>query len=191
MTAIRYLLGLWLLAAGVNVPAQQAFPEAVNTIIPTLVQWGRNPVLVSVLRHHEAARTAFHADDTAKRPPFDNGPGAATLRRLARDTAAVRHLTLLDARGVPVAGTDRNGPADAEREKGFERAYRGGVGAVHVGALRHDVATGGRHIEVAIPVLDRRRSIGVLSVDVDVGALESLPAGQWQQAGLPAPRQAR
>lgn len=191
MTAIRYLLGLWLLAAGVNVPAQQAFPEAVNTIIPTLVQWGRNPVLVSVLRHREAARTPSRADDATTQPPFGNGPGTATLRRLARDTTAVRHLTLLDARGVAVAGTERSGPNDEAREEGFERAYRGGVGAVHVGALRYDVATGGRHIEVAIPVLDRRGSIGVLSVGVDVGALEALPAGRWRQAGLPAPDQAR
>jgi hypothetical protein len=158
-------------------------PDSVRQIIPSLQEWGTNPILVAGVREQNALGRSL---DDIKRldeewmaesgvTPFmdglQNNAPAQELKRLEGSKPYFMECFIMDNQGANVAMTNKTSDFWQGDEDKFTESYKGGQGAVHIGDVKFDKSSQIYLVQVSIPVIDAGKAIGALTVGIDLDAL--------------------
>ncbi len=87
------------------------------------------------------------------------------------DEREVHSLIIVDRDGNHIAGINEAAGSNYRNERWFNVAYNNGAGKVYVGDLNHDKKTGKYLMNIAAPVMDRGKAIGVVAIKYTVNSL--------------------
>ena len=187
--SLRHLCSVFILAFGVGAiaPAMaEDIPGSVHAIVPSLQDWGRDPVPVAAVRQQNARGQTL--DQIAKLDvawiaesgvtPFMEAlmtnEAARELKTLEGTQPYFVESFLMDHQGANVAMTNKTSDYWQGDEDKFTASYLDGQGAVHIGPVKFDSSAQTYLVQVSVPVLDAGRAIGALTIGIDLDRLTSL-----------------
>jgi len=78
----------------------------------------------------------------------------------------------MDNQGANVAITDKTSDYWQGDEPKFTEAYNKGSGAIHISDVNFDDSTQAYLVHVSVPVMDGKKTIGVITFGVNVNKIE-------------------
>jgi hypothetical protein len=99
------------------------------------------------------------------------GPCADRLRELAGGSAAYGETFVMDDQGANVCATVKTSDYWQGDEAKWERAYAAGKGAVFIDRPRFDESATVRLAQISVPVVEKGKVIGALTVGIVVEKL--------------------
>lgn len=167
---------------GLNARAEA--PETVNALIPTIKQWGENPVVVAAVKEQNAKNISLEAiqkrdkewiaatglDDGMK--AMMQNAAAAELNKLEATKPYFFESFLMDNQGANVAMTNKTSDYWQGDEDKFTNSFKGGAGGVDIGKSKFDDSAKAYLIQISVPVVDGGKAIGALCVGVNLDELE-------------------
>jgi len=100
-----------------------------------------------------------------------NNDCAKAANAILESRPYIMEIFVMDNQGANVCMTDRTGDYWQGDEAKFVKAYNGGVGAVFVDEIEVDEATRANVSQVSVPVMDKGRAIGAMTIGVYVDYL--------------------
>lgn len=160
-------------------------PPIVNSLVTTLTEWGKNPVLVSAVKAENAKGKSL-ADIQAKDKQWMAVTGvddfmsalmsnaaAKELKKLEQSKPYYMEVFLMDNQGANVAMTNKTSDYWQGDEAKFKESFNGGKGAVHVSKVKFDESSQAYLVQISVPVLDGVNVIGAITVGVNLDDLEA------------------
>jgi len=186
MNKITHLLiGLVFLIATTMVSAGEKAPQKVIDLANTgLALLGTDTVIVRAVRAQNAERKT-PAQIQGRDRQWIAAPGVTDfmrglmtsvcgrhLRRFQRSTPYFAEIFVMDNQGALVAITNKTTDYWQGDEAKFIRAYNNGAGAVYVSEVAFDESTRTDLVHISVPVVDNRKTIGVVTLGVAVDKVE-------------------
>lgn len=173
----RPLFASVLLALGMNLVMAPAFADLpadlkarVETYQKKMTEWAANPALVKAVRDANGAPSTMSNAKWDDLPDSDpvvkgsmSGPVSDQLKKWEEDKN-INKLFLRDAKGQVVAASGRAFLYNAANRPHVAAALKGQ--ANHSQEVKPDPATQVKSVQVAVPVLDGGKPIGVLNAAV-------------------------
>ncbi len=115
-------------------------------------------------------------------------PVAEHMRQFKRVLPDEKEVFVTDAKGLSIAETDRTSDLKQSDEGWWDACWAGGAGAVFVDEVEYDDSQDIWAMNIAVPVRDGEKAIGVLRGTVDVSvlvtALDAIKIGEKGYVGL-------
>ena len=176
-----------VLSLGMALPALAQSAETMQKLLDKeaakLQTWGSDPALVAAVKAENAKHVplerikmldeqwiAGKTDDLVRQAT--TGPCADRLRALVATSPAYGETFLMNDQGAIVCATVKTTDYWQGDEAKWQRAFAEGKGAVFIDRPRFDDSSATRLAQISVPVLDKGKAIGVLTVGV---AMEKLP----------------
>jgi hypothetical protein len=183
----KHLIVAVPLAAALTAPSfalAEEVPESALRLIPSLQQWGQDPVLVAAVNQQNAQgksldeikKTDAEWMATTGVNEFMSGlmsnEAATELKKLEGSAPYYTELFLMDNQGANVAMSNKTSDYWQGDEPKFTESFKGGQGAVHVGGVKFDDSAQAYLVQISVPVLDGGQAIGALTVGLNLDELE-------------------
>ena len=176
------LFGLVIAIISPVISAEEV-PEAVKQLVPSLTEWGKNPILIEEVKKQNAK--AISLDDIQKMDKawmavtgiddnmksLMNNAAAKELLKLESSKPYYSELFLMDNQGANVAMTNKTSDYWQGDEAKFKDSFANGTGAVHIGDVKFDKSAQAYLVQISVPVMDGGRAIGALTIGVNLDEL--------------------
>jgi hypothetical protein len=176
------ILGLALLAlsAPSTAVADTAMDRVLENKLRVIQHMALNPTVVRAVRRQNATagspetRKARESEwgsegmQTPLRRALEETPAGQFLKGQVERDPVITQAVVTDATGDNVAVYPAVGPYFHGDELAWREAYGEGAGKVFTGPLTRDDASGAHTVQIAAPVVDQGRTIGVLVVAATV-----------------------
>ncbi len=160
-------------------------PPAVLKIAPTLEALGRNSVLIAAVQQQnseglsldtiktrdQAWRAVAGLDDFMR--AMTQSDAAKELKKFEQSQPYFIELFLMDNQGANVAMTSKTSDYWQGDEAKWQESFKGGVGALHVGAVEFDESVQAYLVQVSVPVMDAGKAIGAITVGINLDELDN------------------
>jgi len=168
------------LATGGAYAAEAAPQKVVDLAKSDLAELGSDPVIVSAVKEENANGKTLE-DIKAMDGTWRETPGVADFMKALMESECGKHLVALrdskpyiaeifamDNQGANVAMSDKTSDYWQGDEAKFKDSYKNGQGAVHISDVEFDDSTQVYLVQVSIPVKDKEKVIGAMTIGIDV-----------------------
>lgn len=159
-------------------------PDSIASLIPKLEAWGANEELVEIVREHNRKNISLEEilkrDEIWKRTTgvdefmddILSNRGAVELKKLEASLSFLFECILMGNKGENISMTNKTSDYWQGDEAKFKKSFNNGVGKVHVGAVEFDESAQGYQVQISVPVNDGVKTIGAITIGVDLDAYE-------------------
>ena len=177
--------GIFITAgAGMVCAAEKAPQKVVDLANSTLLNLGTDSVIVNAVKDENAKGKTLDQikamDEKWKahagiadymQALMDSGCGKH-LRKIQNGSPYYAEIFVMDNQGANVAMTDKTSDYWQGDEAKFTNSFNSGKGAVFVDDVEFDISTQAYLVQVSVPVKDGDKTIGAITIGVDVDKIE-------------------
>lgn len=178
---VLLVMGVFLFAFAGLVPAAEKAPQKIVDLAnSTLVKLGTDPVIIKAVEE-ENAKGKTLAQIKERDKEWIKTPGIVDYMKALMDSECGKHIReiqaskpyydeifVMDNQGANVAMTDKTSDYWQGDEAKFQKSYNGGAGAVYISNVEFDDSTQAYLVHVSVPVKDGGKTIGAITIGVDV-----------------------
>jgi hypothetical protein len=180
------VIALFMIAflGGTVAYAEQA-PESLNQLIPKLKAWGTDAVLVSAVKAQNREgltlaeikkrdakwQSTSDVDDFMKTLMANDA--AKKMLEFEKSMPFLVELFLMDNQGANVAMTNKTSDYWQGDEAKFIESFNSGNGKVFIGDVEYDDSVLAYLVQVSVPILDNGKTIGVMTIGVNLDDYEN------------------
>ena len=160
-------------------------PEKVKAIVPSIMAWGSDPILVTAVKQQNATQLTLDAikkrdaewrkvdglDDQMK--AMIGSTAGKRMLELEVSKPYFFELFLMDNQGANVAMTNKTSDYWQGDEAKWQKSFADGKGALHVGDVEFDESAQDYLVQLSVPVMDGDKAIGALTIGVNLDDLEA------------------
>jgi hypothetical protein len=178
------IIGFIFILIPVFANAEQAPKKVVDLANSTLVDIGKDPVIVKAVKEENAKAKSLE-QIKAKDEEWKNTPGIADYMKAIMASECGQHLRgiqdsksfyaeifVMDNQGANVAMTDKTSDFWQGDEAKFQKSFNNGKGAVFVDEVEFDDSTQAYLVQVSVPVIDGDKVIGAITFGIDVDQIQ-------------------
>lgn len=182
---LKVIFFVSLIVSITNPVSAEEAPESVKKLVPTLVEWGKNPVLVEEVKKQNAKGMTLQQiqdmdkawmavtgmDDNMKN--LMSNSAAKELLKLESSKPYFIEIFLMDNQGANVAMTNKTSDYWQGDEAKFKESFVNGAGGTHIGDVKFDKSAQAYLVQVSVPVMDGGTAIGALTIGINIDELEN------------------
>lgn len=181
---LSVLFILMFVSAAAVAIAEKAPQKVVDLANTTLVQLGKDPVIVEAVKAQNAKGQSLDQikamDEKWKATAgiadymkaMMESPCGQYLRKIQRSKNFYAEIFVMDNLGANVAMTDKTSDYWQGDEAKFKNSFAGGKGAVFVDDVEFDDSSQAYLVQVSVPVIDGGKAIGAITFGIDVDKVE-------------------
>jgi hypothetical protein len=164
--------------------AEQAPKKVVDLAHNALVLYGKDPLLVAVVKGQNAEgktlaeikkldtiwkETSGIADYMKE---MMESECADYLKRIQKSKSYFAEIFLMDNQGANVAITNKTSDYWQGDEAKFQKAFNQEAGGVFVDKVKFDSSTNAKLAQVSVPIMDGNKAIGVITFGINVAKIK-------------------
>ncbi|MEW6730729.1 MAG: PDC sensor domain-containing protein [Acidobacteriota bacterium] len=158
--------------------------EIVKVEASKIEQWGKEPILIKAVREQNAKKKTLaeikaldkiwmNPDNDERIKTFLNNSAAARLKELKASNPAYLESFVMDNQGAIVCMTDKTSDYWQGNEDKWIKSFNDGKGQIYIDKPQYDNSTKRVLLHISVPVIDTSKTIGVLTVGVDLEVLKA------------------
>jgi hypothetical protein len=174
-----------ILLASVHAYANHPAMSTAQTKLSEIQSWATDTVIVeAVEQENDKAKSLDQIKTIDTRwqkstrvtkmiRPFLVNKCASRLKKFKADAGYVEEIFVMDNQGAIVCATDMTSDYWQGDEAKFQKAYRGGAGAMFVAEPEFDDSTQEELVQISVPLFSKEatQAIGVMTVGINVNKL--------------------
>ncbi|MBN1847248.1 MAG: cache domain-containing protein [Deltaproteobacteria bacterium] len=178
------MIAFIIMSTGLAFSAEKAPQKIIDLAHSKLSDLGADPIIVKAVKEENEKRKSL-----AQIQEMDNKwkahAGIADYMQAMMDSECGKHLRdiqssagyyaeifVMDNQGANVAMTDKTSDYWQGDEAKFKKTYNGGLGAVFIDDVEFDDSAQAYLVQVSVPVRDGEKTIGAITIGIDVDKVE-------------------
>ncbi len=183
-TMVSCLIIILFFTVGTVFAGKKAPQKVVDLANSSLTKFGENPVIISAVKT-ENAKGKTLAQIKKRDKQWVSTPGVSDnmkaligsacgmyLQKVQDSAPYFAEIFIMDNQGANVAMTDKTSDYWQGDEPKFTKAYNNGSGTIYISDVNFDDSTQTYLVHVSVPVMDGEKTIGVITLGVDVNKIE-------------------